>query len=151
MCRPARDAGARAKMIPCGYAGPQTLGATVKCHGSVGLDTPALGIEQYDAVSNLGVRRSDEGDAFWLKSLMHRDAHRGAIASERRRLGRNEPILSTRYPDLPAAARGCDRNVVEGPCARHVARDYERNRVHAADPKIDDKVIDYGTESRQIA
>jgi hypothetical protein len=112
VCRPAGDAEARAKTIRAGYAGPQTLGASAKCHGSVGLDTPALRIEQYDAVSNLGVGRSDEGDAFRLESLMHRGAHRGAIASERRRLGRNEPILSIRYPDPPSAASGCDRNVV---------------------------------------
>ena len=82
-----------------GYVGPQALGPAVKCHGSVRLDTPALRIQQHDAALDLGVCRSDEGDAFWLESLMHRSAHRGAIASERRRLGRDEPIQSIRYPD----------------------------------------------------
>jgi hypothetical protein len=140
-----------AQRAAAGHAGPQALGAAVQCHGSVRLDTPALRIEQHDAVSDLCVCRSDEGDAFWLESLTHRSAHRGAIASDRRRLGCDEPIPSIGYPDPPAAASGSDRNVVQGQCACHVARNHERNRTHAADPKIDDKLIDDGTEFRQTA
>src|SRR4051812_9973758 len=87
--------------------------AVAKADHAVDLDALALGVEKQAVVSYVGVGRADERDALGLQPLTSRRAGRGSEARERLGLGRDEPVADVSDPDLPAAAGGRDRKVVE--------------------------------------